>query len=70
MAITWQSHGKQLTCQSRTRQVPEATYQLVRWCRERRIVVIAYNSLGGKRNQARGKAVAEIARRHRVSNAQ
>ena len=47
-----------------------AAFETVKWCREHGVAVIAYNSLGGKKNQARGRAVSQLAARHRVSNAQ
>ena len=52
--------------------VGTATLDLVHWCQSRGIGVIAYNSLGGKKNRARGAAVAKVAsqqRSHRESSA-
>ena len=50
--------------------VSEATLSIAKWCISKGIAVVAYNSLGGKKNQARGKVVSELAAKHRVSNAQ
>ena len=50
--------------------VSAATFATVRWCIDRGIAVVAYNSLGGKKNNAKGRVVAQLAQRHRVTNAQ
>ena len=50
--------------------VSQATFDIAQWCLTKGIAVVAYNSLGGKKNQARGKVIAQIAAKHRVSNAQ
>lgn len=50
--------------------VSSATKELVRWCQQKEIVVIAYGSLGGSANRAKvGGAVASIARARNVSTA-
>ena len=43
---------------------------LVEWCLSRRIVVVAYGSLGGSQNRAASDAAKAIAAKHGVSNAQ
>jgi len=50
--------------------VSAASHHLVRWCLSRRIAVVGYNSLGGRKNRARGSVVSSIAQRLRVGNAQ
>ena len=50
--------------------VPVVTREFVRWCQSRDIAVIAYNSLGGRHNRARGSAIAKIAAKYGVHNAQ
>ena len=50
--------------------VPASTHSLLRWCIAKGIAVLAYNSLGGKKNRARGSAVARLARKLRAGNAQ
>jgi 2,5-diketo-D-gluconate reductase A len=49
----------------------QQAHELVKWCQQHRIVVVAYGSLGGSKNVGqRSAAVASVAKRHRVSNAQ
>ena len=50
--------------------VSDEAHQLVRWCQRKRIEVVAYGSLGGSKNKARGSAVAAVAARKNVSSAQ
>lgn len=45
--------------------LPEA-FEAVSWCKANGITVTAYGSLGGSHNQARGEAVAAVARTHGV----
>lgn len=50
--------------------VPTSSHELLQWCLARGIAVVAYNSLGGKKNRGRGAVVSKLARRLQVSNAQ
>ena len=50
--------------------VPSSTLDLVEWCVRKSITPIAYGSLGGAANKARGRTISALARAHGVSNAQ
>ena len=49
---------------------PQATHDLVNWCLQHGIVVVAYGSLGGKRDAKHSAAAEALAAKHHVSTAQ
>ncbi|KAL1496770.1 hypothetical protein AB1Y20_014359 [Prymnesium parvum] len=50
--------------------VSAESHSLVRWCQNKGIIVVAYGSLGGNANKARGEAVSKVAKQHSVTSAQ
>ena len=50
--------------------VPQTTYDLVAWCQQQGIVIVAYGSLGGKRDASHSAAADALASKYHVTTAQ